>query len=82
MRLHDLPKETLPTPRPWREAIGWMVFLAPFFFLVYGSLNTFTAGRRDVGVFVFGWERAIPFWPILITPYMSIADFRLLGGAA
>ena len=75
MRLHDLPKETLPTPRPWREAIGWMVFLAPFFFLVYGSLNTFTAGRRDVGVFVFGWERAIPFWPFLITPYMSIDIF-------
>ncbi len=34
-----------------------------------------TARRHDVGVFYFGWERAIPFVPFMILPYLSIDLF-------
>ena len=34
-----------------------------------------TARRHDVGVFFFAWERAIPFVPFMILPYMSIDLF-------
>lgn len=34
-----------------------------------------TARRHDVGVFFFAWERAIPFVPFMILPYLSIDLF-------
>lgn len=34
-----------------------------------------TARRHDVGVFYFAWERAIPFVPFMILPYLSIDLF-------
>jgi membrane-associated phospholipid phosphatase len=34
-----------------------------------------TARRHDVRVFFFAWERAIPFVPLMILPYMSIDFF-------
>ncbi len=34
-----------------------------------------TAQRNDVGVFYFAWERAIPFVPFMILPYLSIDLF-------
>ncbi len=34
-----------------------------------------TARRNDVGVFYFAWERAIPFVPFMILPYLSIDLF-------
>lgn len=45
------------------------------FLLVYGACLWVTARRDDVGVFYFAWERAIPFIPFLILPYMSIDLF-------
>jgi membrane-associated phospholipid phosphatase len=33
------------------------------------------ARRHDVGVFYFAWERAVPFVPFMILPYMSIDLF-------
>ena len=51
--------------------------LALLFLGVYGGCNWFTAQRADVGVWFFEWERQIPFWPILIVPYLSIDAFFL-----
>src|SRR6476659_8801172 len=49
--------------------------LSLFFLLVYGTCLWVTARRGDVGVFYFAWERAIPFVPFMILPYMSIDLF-------
>jgi len=56
----------------WPRALKWLLFLGPLFFISYGSVNTFTATRADVGEFVFAWEQHIPFWEWSIVPYMSI----------
>jgi membrane-associated phospholipid phosphatase len=52
-----------------------MLFFGPFFFLVYGTCNGYTALRPDVREIAFGWEQHIPFVPALILPYMSIDVF-------
>lgn len=62
-------------PRPWRRAIGWLAFLAPFFYLTYGAANEIAARRQDVPSIVFGWERLIPFVDWTIIPYWSINAF-------
>ncbi len=45
------------------------------FVLVYGGCSWLTAQRGDVGTWVYGWERSIPFVPLMILPYMSIDLF-------
>jgi protein-tyrosine phosphatase/membrane-associated phospholipid phosphatase len=60
------------TRRPWRRALAWLAFLAPFFFATYGFATWVTARRADVGALVFEWERHIPFVPWTIVPYWSI----------
>jgi len=59
-------------PHPWRRAVAWLLFLAPFFFLSYGFANWAAAQRASVPVLAFAWERAIPFWAWTIVPYWSI----------
>ena len=59
-------------PHPWRRALAWLSFLAPFFFLTYGLANWAAAQRADVPALVFEWERALPFWAWTIVPYWSI----------
>ena len=56
-------------PRPWRRALAWLAFLAPFFFATYGLATWATGLREGVPSIVFEWERAIPFWPWTIWPY-------------
>jgi predicted protein tyrosine phosphatase/membrane-associated phospholipid phosphatase len=45
------------------------------FVVVYGGCSWLTAQRGDVGTWVYGWERFIPFVPLMIIPYMSIDLF-------
>src|SRR5262249_995753 len=50
----------------------WLLFLAPFFYLAYGTANWLASQRAHVGSIVFGWERHIPFLAWTIIPYWSI----------
>ena len=53
--------------------------LSLLFLFVYGGCLWITARRGDVGVFYFEWERAIPFVPFMILPYLSIDLFFVLA---
>ncbi len=57
------------------KALRISVGLSVLFLVVYGGCNWITARRGDIGVFYFQWERAIPFVPFLVLPYMSIDLF-------
>lgn len=59
-------------PRPWRRALTWLAFLAPFFFVTYGLANWSAAQRTDVPSVAFAWETGIPFWAWTILPYWTI----------
>jgi dual specificity protein phosphatase-like protein len=59
-------------PWPWRRALAWLAFLAPFFFLTYGLANWSAAQRVDVPSMTFAWETGIPFAAWTILPYWSI----------
>lgn len=71
-----MPGESIATvpSRPWKAAIGWLLFLGPFFFATYGFANWTASTRADVGAIVFDWEHYIPFTAWTIVPYWSI-DF-------
>ena len=55
------------------------LLLSVLFLLVYGTTNWITAQRTDVGTCCFEWERAIPFVPLMIVPYMSIDLFFVIA---
>jgi membrane-associated phospholipid phosphatase len=57
------------------KALAVSVGLSILFLIVYGGCNWITAHRANVGTFYFEWERAIPFVPFFIWPYMSIDLF-------
>jgi hypothetical protein len=61
--------------RPWKQAVRWLAFLAPFFYLSYGFANHLAAQRGDVGAVVFDWEHGVPFLAWTIVPYWSINLF-------
>lgn len=56
----------------FKERLLWLLFLAPFFFLVYGSANQLTAFNDFVPSIMYDWEKSIPFIPEMIVPYMSV----------
>jgi membrane-associated phospholipid phosphatase len=62
-------------PRPWRRAICWLAFLAPFFYLTYGAANAIAARYEHVRSVVFAWERHVPFLDWTIVPYWSLNLF-------
>jgi len=55
--------------------IAASIGLSALFLVVYGWCNWFTAQRANVPTLFFEWERAIPFVPLMIAPYMSIDLF-------
>jgi hypothetical protein len=57
--------------RPWLRALGWLVFLGPFFFLTYNFANNAASHRAHVATLMFPWERQIPFIAWTILPYWS-----------
>jgi hypothetical protein len=56
-------------------AAGWAAALGALFVVTYGAMLRLTALRSDVGTLAFGWEREIPFVPLLWVPYLSIDLF-------
>ena len=61
--------------RPWGEAALWLLFLAPFFLLLYGGAGWVASLQPDVRSLHFAWEESIPFVPAMFVPYMSIDLF-------
>ena len=57
------------------RALGASAGLSVLFLIVYGWCNWITSQRHDVGTLYFGWERFIPFVPLMIVPYLSIDLF-------
>jgi membrane-associated phospholipid phosphatase len=57
-------------PAAWRLLLAGAVFVG-----VYGFCNRFTATRDDVGVWMWDWERHIPFVREFIVPYWSLDLF-------
>lgn len=62
-----------------RAAALWLAFLAPFFYLSYGTANWLASLRTNVPNLAFGWERHIPFIAWTIIPYWSINAFYALS---
>jgi membrane-associated phospholipid phosphatase len=57
------------------KALIASIGLSLIFLIVYGGCLWITSRRHDVAVFYFAWERAIPFVPLMILPYLSIDFF-------
>ncbi len=57
------------------RSAAWTLFIVPFFFLVYGLCNWYTAQRPAVGTFAWDWEQGIPFVPSMMLPYLSMNLF-------
>ena len=63
----------------FRAAALWLAFLAPFFYLTYGTANWLASLQEDVPNLAFDWERHIPFLAWTIVPYWSINAFYALS---
>ena len=51
------------------------VLLSALFLVVYPTCNWISSLRANVPSYRFGWERYIPFVPLMILPYMSLDLF-------
>lgn len=63
----------------FRAAALWLLFLAPFFYLTYGTSNWLASLGTAVPNLAFGWEGHIPFIAWTIVPYWSINAFYALS---
>jgi membrane-associated phospholipid phosphatase/predicted protein tyrosine phosphatase len=64
-----------PARRELIHAAALSAVTSLLFVAVYGGCSWVTSLRGDVGTWVFAWERAMPFVPLMIIPYMSIDLF-------
>lgn len=62
-----------------KAAALWLAFLAPFFYLTYGTANWLASQQPDVPDLAFSWERHVPFIAWSIVPYWSINLFYALS---
>jgi membrane-associated phospholipid phosphatase len=78
--VHGFDRQAQPrlSPPSLRGKAAVSGSLSALFLIVYGSCNWLTAQRVGVPSLYFGWERAIPFVPILIPAYLSL-DLFFLG---
>ena len=68
-----------PSPARVGTRLRSLLGVSLAFGLAYGLSNNLTSLREDVGAGVFAWERAIPFVPWTIVPYLSICGFYALS---
>jgi protein-tyrosine phosphatase/membrane-associated phospholipid phosphatase len=66
------PSEDVPTKMQAALRSAGLSFL---FIVLYGACNWITTQRANVGTWYYGFERHIPFVPLMIVPYMSIDLF-------
>jgi len=62
-----------------RRAILWLLFLAPFFYLTYGTANWLASQQGHVPNLAFGWESQVPFIAWSIVPYWSVNLFYAIA---
>jgi membrane-associated phospholipid phosphatase len=62
-----------------RQAVLRLAAISVLFIGVYTLCGQWTQGRSDIGQAVFDWERAIPFLPWTIVPYLSLIGFFALS---
>lgn len=55
----------------FKERALWCIYLGAVFFLLYGSANQYAALTAPHPAIYMEWEKAIPFIPIFIIPYMA-----------
>jgi protein-tyrosine phosphatase len=64
--------DAAPDARPLlKERLLWAALMGLFFFLAYGSANGIAALTAPHPALFMEWERAIPFLPGFVLPYMS-----------
>ena len=64
--------DAAPGARPLlKERALWVAVMGLFFFMIYGGANEIAALTAPHPALYMGWERAIPFIPAFILPYMS-----------
>lgn len=66
-----MPARTVE-PRPIKLAALWLLFLGPFFFVVYGFCDWYASRLPSVPGYFYEWEKWIPFVPAAIVPYFTI----------
>ncbi len=64
--------------RLWCRGLIWLSILGPGFFLLYGSVNHFTATRQGVISLYWEFERVIPLVPWHFIPYLLL-DFMFVA---
>jgi len=70
------PPTTRPqTPVPTNVRLLYLIATSAIFVVAYAMANHWTAQRTDIGQGVFDFERAIPFLPWTIVPYLSVMGF-------
>ncbi|WP_273793048.1 phosphatase PAP2/dual specificity phosphatase family protein [Brucella anthropi] len=62
-----------------RRAVYWLLFLAPFFYLTYGTANWLASQQAHVPNLAFGWESQVPFIAWSIVPYWSVNLFYAIA---
>lgn len=67
-----------PTPRRLATGIGGAMLVSLVFFPIYIGCAALTAARASQWQLYADWELALPFWPFMIVPYLSMFVLFLL----